>query len=723
MKAIKEILLYVNNNLVCKRNLQSDMKIKELRNILEEQIPNQLYFLNKGMEDKLLNEEEEETLCVKDIINESNSIYLRQECFKIYIDNVILKKEEVLFKTTPIRNFLQSNENELPESFFIKSKSNLLIDMSKIFIDYNLMIDDILTGNSIYIFSMKNKKAIKSQICKNNSLCCLEKIKGNIIFTNIQFDKIRIFDKFIPDNEFENYVDESNYEKRRRNSLTEYEKYEKINLDEGKIKNLISNNNTNEKAIFDYLNILKKNKNPNFQQELKKYAYLLHIEQLKILDDKFKDKKYFNYKDEKSNLLNFLRKVINGDFEDYNSVSLIISHIDYRDSIQNEIVSPFIGGFNKSIYINIPIPFCDTNLLFHYLRVKFFQYLENAFGNIQDDFKEFCQILYSKIKSLDQIAHNSKQNLLFEIFCMVCIFGLHDNNIDTSQIIKFYDNNHKINERYYHSILFFSCIKNILYEYFIMIANSFCLETALIQYKEKINKNAIKPAELNIKKAIGILLKKTFFLPFFSEENWGLTIPAFNISFINIDIDSFKNGNSYPDVSFLFYFTKYIISFLHEPIGHNFKIYESFEEKLETPFESPRSNDEMPQEGGFLMEILLINSIENLNIEHILYLLNENNWKLNHSIFLQNFKSIKEPVLKNCLSHIKKSKMMNKLFSIFSINKSSIEYAIKNELQLSTLISQKFENELIVHSEEKFRKNKSNKKNNKGRICLTHLYY
>ena len=131
----------------------------------------------------------------------------------------------------------------------------------------------------------------------------------------------------------------------------------------------------------------------------------------------------------------------------------------------------------------------------------------------------------------------------------------------------------------------------------------------------------------------------------------------------------------------------------------------------------------MPQEGGFLMEILLINSIENLNIEHILYLLNENNWKLNHSIFLQNFTSIKEPVLKNCLSHIKKSKMMNKLFSIFSINKSSIEYAIKNELQLSTLISQKFENELIVHSEEKFRKNKSNKKNNKGRICLTHLYY
>ena len=721
MESLK-VLLYLNNNLFCKRNLQSDMKIEELRNILEEQIPNQLYFLNKGMEDKLLNKEEEETLCVKDIIDKTNNIYLSQECFKIYIDNVILKKEETLFKTTPIRNFLQCYKNDLPESFFIKTKSNLLIEMSKSLIDYNLIIDDILTDNSIYVFSMKNKKAIKSQICKNNSLCCLEKIKGNISFTNIQFDKIRIFDKFIPDNKFENYVDESNYEKRRRNSLTEYEMNKKINLDEGKIKNLILNNNTNEKAIFDYLKILKENKNPNFQQELKKYAYLLHIEQLKILDDKFKDKKFFNYKDEKSNLIDFLQKVINGDFEDYTSVSLIISHIDYRDNIQNDIVSPFIGGFNKSTYINIPIPLSDTNLFFHYLRVKFFQYLENAFGNIQDDFKKFCQILYSKIKSLEQITQNSKKNLLIEIFCMVCIFGLHDNDIDTSQIIKFYDNNY-INERYYHSILFFSCIKNILYEYFLMIANSFCLETALIQYKEKINKNAIKPAKLNIKKAIKILLKKTFFLPFFSEDNWGLTIPAFNLSFINIDIDCFKNNNSYPDVSFLFYFTRYIISFLHEPLGHNFKIYESFEEKLETPFESPKSKNEMSQEGGFLMEILLINSIEYLNIEHILYLLNENNWKLSHCIFLQNFKSIKEPSLGNCLSHIKSSKMMKKLFTIFAINKNSIEYAIKNELQLSTLISQKFENELIVHSEEKFRKNKLNKKKKKGRVCLTHLYY
>ena len=280
MKVQKEILFYVNNNLFCKRKLLLDMKIEEFRNMLEDKIPSQLYFLNKGIEDKFLNQKEEEILCVEDIINESNIIYLHQESFKVYIDNAILTKEGALFKNAPIQDFLECYRKELPENFFIKCHPNLLIEITKNYIEYNLQIDDILKDNSIYIFSMKNKKAIALQICKNNSICCLEKIEGNISFSNIQYDKIRIFDKFISDNEFENDVDESNYEKRRRDSLREYEIYKKINPNEGKIKNIISNNNINEKAIFDYLKILKKNKNPNFQQELKKYAYLLHINQL-----------------------------------------------------------------------------------------------------------------------------------------------------------------------------------------------------------------------------------------------------------------------------------------------------------------------------------------------------------------------------------------------------------------------------------------------------------
>ena len=197
-------------------------------------------------------------------------------------------------------------------------------------------------------------------------------------------------------------------------------------------------------------------------------------------------------------------------------------------------------------------------------------------------------------------------------------------------------------------------------------------------------------------------------------------MPAFNLSFINIDIDFEENNNSYIDVTFLFYFIKYIIEFLHEPLGHNFKIFESYNEKLETPFKTPRNKDKV-QEGGFLMEILLINSVGELNIEHVLFLLNENNWKFDHKTFLEKFKSIKAPILENCINHIQKSNLMKHLLNIFAINKNSISYAIDNTLILSTKINDIFQNELIIQSDEKYRKTNENKNKNKGRICRTHL--
>ena len=71
------------------------------------------------------------------------------------------------------------------------------------------------------------------------------------------------------------------------------------------------------------------------------------------------------------------------------------------------------------------------------------------------------------------------------------------------------------------------------------------------------------------------------------------------------------------------------------------------------------------KEGGYLMEILLINSVEYLNIEHVLFLLNENNWILEHSLFLKKFIEIKLPNIKNCLNLIKTSKLIKELLNLF----------------------------------------------------------
>ena len=132
------------------------------------------------------------------------------------------------------------------------------------------------------------------------------------------------------------------------------------------------------------------------------------------------------------------------------------------------------------------------------------------------------------------------------------------------------------------------------------------------------------------------------------------------------------------------------------------------------------------------MEILLINSVKYLNIEHVLFLLDENNWQLDHVQFLQKFKEIGLPSLKNCLFSIEKSNMIKRLFNLFKITKKSIEKAIENKSVLNTQYDNRFNNEVgIIFFEEKFRtkkenikeKGKENQKEHKKRMCRTHSFY
>ena len=124
------------------------------------------------------------------------------------------------------------------------------------------------------------------------------------------------------------------------------------------------------------------------------------------------------------------------------------------------------------------------------------------------------------------------------------------------------------------------------------------------------------------------------------------------------------------------------------------------------------------------MEFLLINSVEKLNVEHILFLLNEKNWELDHDNFLNQFKSRKLPTIESCMAQIKYSKMVKKLFKLFQINEISIKNAIESKIELPTNINERFNSELMLLSpDKKYRKNKGRKKENKGRICETHAYY
>ena len=202
-----------------------------------------------------------------------------------------------------------------------------------------------------------------------------------------------IYLTLILDEKYDKYLEESKYETRKKVASENFKNLDKIKdnaILKVELKKIISQDNTNTDALFEYLNILKISQDPSFKEKLKKYSFLLDINQLKLLDNSFKGELYENYFDEKTNLIKFFEKVIEDDFKPSLNLDGILSEIDFRHSIQAEIITPFINDFNKENYINNPIPVSDNNLFFHYLRVKFLTFLQGAF-DIKEELECFVK--------------------------------------------------------------------------------------------------------------------------------------------------------------------------------------------------------------------------------------------------------------------------------------------------------------------------------------------
>ena len=479
METLEEISINVNGKLFSKINFNLSKNLEELRFHLEKNIPNDLRFLKDG---KILEKEKEKKIIIANIIDKSHSINLTQDYFEVFFDNKRITKKVNLAKYFSLSTLIQLYKNEFPEVFDIKCEPNFIIRIKQPFDDEDLQINDFLIDNSIYVFS--TKRSSKNKITfKNNKFGYFLKINGNLTFEDIKWQNIEIFYTLLLNDEYDKYLNESKYEIRRKNTIEEYEKSKNtINFNPNKLEKLISDNNTNQNVIFDYLMILKKNKDTKFEENLKKYSFLFDARNLRKIDDRFNNKIFENYYDEKTNLTKFFENVINGYYDQYEDINAIISEIDYRDNIQIEIATPFINCFSKEKYINCPIPISDNNLLFHYLRVKFLQFLQNAF-QFKVTFQTFCKILLQTInKMTTENDPKMKSKLLLEIICMISIYGFHAE--EKELVLNYYSHTQRIQyDYYYYPMIFFSYIKNILFDYYRMIGNSNCLSTALIEYK------------------------------------------------------------------------------------------------------------------------------------------------------------------------------------------------------------------------------------------------
>ena len=234
-------------------------------------------------------------------------------------------------------------------------------------------------------------------------------------------------------------------------------------------------------------------------------------------------------------------------------------------------------------------------------------------------------------------------------------------------------------------------LKNIFFELIEKILKSKCIGDLVTELKEHHNdkKNIVKIDD----NFIEYIKKNTLFFEFFRTKDFGVTNVMELKTFINIDYRTVKLRNN--RINYLFNFCIWIISSLHEYVGHLLKDYYYYSTNFEISHKSPKKKkkneienvkekkednkkdnkekdknedkkeekeeeeeeeEEDEEEGGFLVEQLLFKGINQIYICDVLYILNIKNWEKNIELFSKFFVSEER---NNLISGKKKIKIDN----------------------------------------------------------------
>ena len=476
--------------------------------------------------------------------------------------------------------------------------------------------------------------------------------------------------------------------------------------------NALNLDNTNPLIIFEYLNYLKKNDKISFNKEVKRYKF--------YLDDKSCSKLGIPYIDHKKDLFALIDSIQKVDTNDTFELQCVKEALKkYYPKEDKKIME----AKNKKRVNNLPLNNLNDDIFFYLsIKVEFGRHLYFLINyNVEEDFeakylhkgisyikiysyiiqryleKDERDVVFSLIQILDLFDYFTKyaepfERLYYLITQAQIDFKIVENNakelykkiIDNKHLKKVGDN--KFNDLYFQmieGIMKSNCIKQLVNE---------------LNIHNKDTTNLISIDEYYIKYIKNNLL----FFPFFNGNNYGLTITLNGKILINNvykEVDCISNEEKN-----LYNFCIWIITGLHEIIGHFLKDYYYYMTNFQISEESPKKLGTSPnvigkeeeeeeeeeeedsddrEEQGQLVEELLFKSISNIYLTDILYILNLNNWEKSLIEFSQYFVSDNR---KNIISseefysknNFDSNKQILDILSLFGISQNDLKESKTN---------------------------------------------
>ena len=430
--------------------------------------------------------------------------------------------------------------------------------------------------------------------------------------------------------EFKSLQNQSLLERKEyvKKEVNEVDKIESLKQKYISYLKLLLRDNTNKELIKKYLAFLKENKNKiiissdvDYNSELKYYIVCLSKSDLKQLNENKENSEF-------DNLIHFLNKLYE-----------VKNFFQFANIKKDDIKE-----LNSYSYFNQPIEVDNIELYFYKIKMNLY-YKINKMD--LDDFIaqfEFKKTFIKKV--LDNNIFNNKEIIKNEELLNLvtfCIININDKNSETyNEFLDLTLSNNKINKYYQMSEEMKSEINIADIKKFLHNILKASIIKNLINFLYG-NDHSSKFIDKYINSFIDNFLN---FVPFKGVDSSGMT-DRFSLKtyiFMDQQIDDLKisNQSDKEQITKALKIGRAIIIILHE-LCHNFYSYilENYNYN-NLPFETPKKEFLKIQEGGFYAELVLFGRIVNeINLEEILYILNEANYmKDNLKTFQKDFINI-----------------------------------------------------------------------------------
>ena len=174
------VKIFVNGKDLCSKKFKKDDTLTEVRKKINLEKKKNLFFMN---EDSPISIEDENEVQVGDILKNKN-IYLKGESLKLYINDEYIIDVD-LSKEDPLKNLIEKYSKDIPSDFEFLDKDKRTIKKEDVINDEDILIDDVLIENIIYLVTKNNESKKKTKS---------DKVTKEESYLNNKFNVMKKFD-------------------------------------------------------------------------------------------------------------------------------------------------------------------------------------------------------------------------------------------------------------------------------------------------------------------------------------------------------------------------------------------------------------------------------------------------------------------------------------------------------------------------------------------------